>query len=111
MSPQEKPGDISADISVEETLTEAETERIFAGLLAGDPTPRRYHAIVLSLRTQDGQLVGALMAATVWTWLSIDLLWVDPSLRGHYAQLNDFPVGHTQFQLAKSLSNQIQISV
>ncbi len=74
MSAQEEPRNVSADISVEQALTEAETERIYTGLLANDPTPRRYDALILGLRTPDGQLVGALLAATVWNWLSIDIL-------------------------------------
>jgi GNAT superfamily N-acetyltransferase len=40
---------------------------------------RRLHSVFVR---QTGQLAGALIAATVWTWLSIDVLWVDPSHRG-----------------------------
>jgi GNAT superfamily N-acetyltransferase len=65
-------------------LTEAETRRLYDGLLASDPAelPRNYAPLTLSLRSSESQLVGGLLASTVWNWLSIDVLWVDPSLRG-----------------------------
>ncbi len=133
-------------INLEEALTDAETAKLYAGLLADDPTPRRYRSLTLGLRASDQQFAGALLAATVWSWLSIDVLWVEPSLRGRgfgramvreaeriaqergcthvrldtfdfqargfyeglgyrvYAQLESFPVGHTQFHLTKSLA-------
>jgi ribosomal protein S18 acetylase RimI-like enzyme len=133
-------------IKQEEALTQAETEQLYAGLLANDPAPRRYQTLTLTLRTPEHLLVGALLGATTWTWLSIDVLWVEPSFRRRgcgqsmvreaervalergctrarldtfdfqarsfyervgyhvYAQLDDFPVGHTQFHLAKSIA-------
>lgn len=133
-------------IKLEEGLTDTETARLYAGLLATDPTPRRYQTLTLGLRTPDQQLAGALLAATIWCWLSIDVLWIEPSLRGRgfgremvreaervaqergctharldtfdfqarsfyeglgyrmYAQLDDFPVGHTQFHLTRVLA-------
>jgi ribosomal protein S18 acetylase RimI-like enzyme len=69
-------------IGLEEALTESETERVYAGLLAGDPAPRRYQTLVLALRAVDHRLSGALLAATVWNWLSIDVVWIEPALRG-----------------------------
>lgn len=69
-------------INREDTLTEAETQRLYAGLLASDPAPRRYQQLVLSLRDADQQLTGALLSAIVWGWLSIDVLWIEPALRG-----------------------------
>ena len=132
-------------INREKALTDDETGQLYAGLLALDPAPRCYEALILSLRTPDQQLAGALLAATAWTWLSIDVLWVEPSLRGRgfgramahkaesiarergctrarldtfdfqarsfyerlgyrvYAQLEGFPVGHTQFHLTRSI--------
>jgi GNAT superfamily N-acetyltransferase len=70
-------------IIAEAALSEAETQLLYAGLLAADPAdrPRRYGPLTLTVR--DGQrLLGGLLAATVWTWLSIDVLWVSPELRG-----------------------------
>ena len=134
-------------IKEESSLSESDTQRIFDGLLAADPAtqPRQYTPLVLSLRDEDSRLVGVVMAATIWNWLSIDVLWVDHALRGRghgqrlmmeaeqiarrrgctharldtfdfqardfyerlgfvvYAQLNDFPEGHAQFHMRKSL--------
>lgn len=133
------------EIMQEEALTQAETDRLYGGLLARDPIPRRYESLVLTLRTPQRQLVGALLGATMWNWLSIDALWVDESHRGRgfgqsmvreaeriaaqrgctrarldtfdfqarsfyermgyrvYAQLDDYPEGHTHFHLSKSI--------
>jgi ribosomal protein S18 acetylase RimI-like enzyme len=65
-------------------LTEADTQQLYAGLVASDPAdqPRQYAPLTLGLRSSESQLVGGLLAATVWTWLSIDVLWVDPTVRG-----------------------------
>lgn len=69
-------------IKLEEALTETETEQLYAGLLAIDPTPRHYQPLALTIRAPGQPLAGALLAATVWSWLSIDVLWIDPALRG-----------------------------
>ena len=134
-------------IAEEASLDPADTQRIYDGLLATDPReqPRGYAPLVLSLRDEDARLRGGVLASTVWSWLSIDALWVDPALRGlgHgqrlmldaerlaaergctracldtfdfqargfyeqlgysvYAHLDDFPVGHVQFHMQKSL--------
>ena len=134
-------------ITEEASLDAADTQRIYDGLLATDPRgqPRSYAPLVLSLRDEDARLRGGVLASTVWNWLSIDALWVDPALRGlgHgrrlmvdaeriaaargctrarldtfdfqarrfyerlgysvYAHLDDFPVGHVQFHMQKSL--------
>lgn len=68
----------------EASLDAADTQRIYDGLLATDPPghPRRYAPLVLSLRDEDSRLLGGVLASTVWNWLSIDALWVDPALRG-----------------------------
>jgi GNAT superfamily N-acetyltransferase len=70
-------------IIAEATLSEAETQSLYAGLLAADPSdqPRRYAPLTLTVREGE-RLLGGLLAATVWTWLSIDALWVSPELRG-----------------------------
>lgn len=71
-------------IAYEASLTDADTQQLYEGLLANDPPgqPRHYAPLTLSLRDPESRLVGGIMAATVWTWLSIDVLWVDPALRG-----------------------------
>lgn len=69
-------------IELEEALTVGETDRLYAGLLTTDPTPRRYKPLTLGLRAQGEQIAGALLAATLWNWLSIDVLWIEPSIRG-----------------------------
>ena len=71
-------------IEEEPSLDEADTQRIYDGLLATDPTsqPRRYAPLVLSLRDSDARLMGGVLASTVWNWLSIDALWIDDTLRG-----------------------------
>ena len=72
------------DITEESSLDAADVQRIYDGLLATDPLeqPRGYAALVLSLRDEDLQLRGGVLASTIWNWLSIDALWVDPRLRG-----------------------------
>jgi ribosomal protein S18 acetylase RimI-like enzyme len=71
-------------ITQEASLTEADLQQLYAGLLASDPPgqPRHVAPLRLSLRTSESKIVGGLLAGTVWTWLSIDLIWVDPKLRG-----------------------------
>ena len=69
-------------------LSDADTQALYAGLLTADPPeqPRSYASLTLAVRDGD-RLVAGLMAATVWTWLSIDVLWVSPELRGqHYGR-------------------------
>lgn len=72
-------------IVVEENGAGQVPERVRRGLRQADPAgvpPRDYHAVCLSLRAADGALVGGVYGATLWEWLMIDGLWVDPSLRG-----------------------------
>ena len=134
-------------IREESALDETETQQLYAGLHTADPAtqPRRFASLTLALRDEEQRLVGGLLASTVWNWLAVDVLWVDPALRGRgfgkrlmqtaeqiaitrgctharldtfdfqarafyerlgyavYAQLDDFPVGHTQFHLRKQL--------
>jgi ribosomal protein S18 acetylase RimI-like enzyme len=73
------------EITEEGSLDASETQRIYDGLLATDPSgqPRHYAPLVLSLRDADSRLVGGVLASTVWNWLSIDALWVEPRLRGY----------------------------
>ena len=69
-------------------LSDADTQTLYAGLLATDPAkqPRNYTPFSLAVRDGD-RLVAGLLAATVWTWLSIDVLWVSSELRNqHYGR-------------------------
>jgi GNAT superfamily N-acetyltransferase len=72
------------EIKEEQSLDAADTQRIHDGLLATDPVnqPRLYAPLLLSLRDSDSRLVGGVLASTIWTWLSIDALWVHQELRG-----------------------------
>jgi ribosomal protein S18 acetylase RimI-like enzyme len=65
------------------SLSDADTRTLYDGLLATDPVeqPRAYASLGLTVHDGD-RLVAGLMAATVWRWLSIDVLWVSPELRG-----------------------------
>ncbi len=125
-----------------------ETAQLYAGLMASDPAaqPRAFSSLTLVLRDRNHAMVGALTGATLWQWLSIDVLWIATPQRGHghgaalvrhaeaiaiargclharldtfdfqargfyerlgytvYGALDGFPLGHTQFHLAKLLS-------
>lgn len=72
------------EINEEQSLDELEIQRIYDGLVATDPInqPRHYAPLSLSLRDADLRLVGGVLASTVWSWLSIDALWVSQELRG-----------------------------
>ena len=66
----------------EASLGDADTGALYAGLLASDPPERPRQYAPLALTVHDGaRLVAGLMAATVWTWLSIDVVWVSAELR------------------------------
>jgi len=60
-------------------------EQLVAGLGAAlpqevqgfDRTP-----LAITLRTSSGRLIGGLSGHTLWGWLSIEMLWVDPAARG-----------------------------
>jgi GNAT superfamily N-acetyltransferase len=47
-----------------------------------DAGPRDWQPIAISLRSTEGKIVGGVYGATMWSWLMIDGLWVDASLRG-----------------------------
>ena len=70
-------------IVVQASLSDADSDALYAGLLATDPSDRPRAYAGLALTVHDGaRLVAGLTGATVWTWLSIDVLWVSPELRG-----------------------------
>lgn len=83
---------IEPTISEERELPPDDLARLYAGLMAADPpTPlgRNYRPLVLAMRAADGTLLGGLLGETVWTWLSVGVIWVSPEFRGagHGARL------------------------
>src|SRR5262245_6461259 len=46
---------------------------------AGD---QHYEALTIVLRDRRGHLVGGLLGATFWRWLTVDFLWIADDLRG-----------------------------
>jgi GNAT superfamily N-acetyltransferase len=55
------------------------------GIRESDPREvgdRDWKPINYALRSENGSVVGGIYGATMWTWLMIDGLWIDPSLRG-----------------------------
>jgi GNAT superfamily N-acetyltransferase len=83
---------MAAKLSITDRVDDADLARIKAGLAASDPALGPYApsplAVLLHAREQGGAggdrgaLVGGLIGETVWAWLSIRLLWVDPAHRG-----------------------------
>jgi GNAT superfamily N-acetyltransferase len=41
-----------------------------------------YAPLVLALRDPDGRVIGGLVGETYWSWLHVDALWLDESVRG-----------------------------
>jgi GNAT superfamily N-acetyltransferase len=81
-----------ARLSVSDRVDDATLARIEAGLAASDPTVGPYVRAPLAVLLHDaerdgtaalvGGLIGGLIGETVWQWLSVRLLWVDPARRG-----------------------------
>jgi GNAT superfamily N-acetyltransferase len=75
-------------LSVSDRVDEAALARIEEGLAASDPTVGPYVRAPLAVLLHDAErdgteaLVGGLIGETVWQWLSVRLLWVDPAHRG-----------------------------
>ena len=71
-------------IEHESELSADETKQLYAGLLASDPVehPRQFAPLILVLRDDQQTMIGALTGATLWHWLSIDVLWIAVSHRG-----------------------------
>lgn len=42
----------------------------------------RYEEINLTVKNNDGRVIGGLLATLCWNWIEIDILWVEESLRG-----------------------------
>jgi len=79
-------------LTVADRVDDAVLARINAGLAASDPALGPYAPAPLAVLLHEpergggggdpGALVGGLIGGTVWEWLSIRLLWVDPAHRG-----------------------------
>jgi GNAT superfamily N-acetyltransferase len=75
-------------LTVTDRVAAADLERIEAGLATSDPALGPYAPAPLAVLLHDqggsdpGALVGGLIGETVWGWLSVRLLWVDPAHRG-----------------------------
>jgi GNAT superfamily N-acetyltransferase len=83
---------MAAKLSVTDRVDDADLARIKAGLAASDPALGPYAPLPLAVLLHGperggaggdaGALIGGLIGETVWEWLSIRLLWVDPAHRG-----------------------------
>jgi GNAT superfamily N-acetyltransferase len=75
-------------LSVSDRVDDTTLACIEAGLAASDPTVGPYVRAPLAVLLHDAEragteaLVGGLIGETVWQWLSVRLLWVDPAHRG-----------------------------
>ena len=77
-------------LSIAERIDEGDLAQIRAGLAASDPALGPYAPAPLAVLLHapqpgggdPGALIGGLIGETVWEWLSIRLLWVDPGNRG-----------------------------
>jgi GNAT superfamily N-acetyltransferase len=59
-------------------------EAVRRGIREADPAdvgPRDFEPLILSLRNPDDRIIGGLYGATMWSWLMIDGLWIDATLR------------------------------
>ena len=78
-------------LSVTDRASEGDLAQIRAGLAASDPALGPYAPVPLAVLLHapqpggggdSGALIGGLVGETVWGWLSVRLLWVDPGHRG-----------------------------
>jgi GNAT superfamily N-acetyltransferase len=73
-------------LSVEEVAAEADVHLIEHGLTEHATEsaiePRHHRQLAVTLRDDDGRLIGGLTADTVWGWLQVKLLWVTSEHRG-----------------------------
>jgi len=60
-------------------------EAVIAGLGAYNAArvgPRNSAPLAISLRDDDGTIVGGLIGELKWQWLHVDLMWIDEAYRG-----------------------------
>lgn len=79
-------------ITLTETENTSECAEVIAQLRAFNIAhlgPSRRKGLNLVLRNEAGDLKAGLVGVTYWSWLHVDFLWVDESLRGqgHGAKL------------------------
>lgn len=79
-------------IVVTDVANESDRESVEAGLVAFNATRSPYHAAAgdpgqaaqpldVLLRDADGTLLGGIICVTFWSWLSIELVWLDERAR------------------------------
>jgi GNAT superfamily N-acetyltransferase len=82
---------MAPQLSITDRVAEADLARIRDGLAASDPALEPYAPVPLAVLLHepdaggagdDSMLVGGLLGETVWEWLSVRLLWIDPAHRG-----------------------------
>jgi GNAT superfamily N-acetyltransferase len=72
-------------ITVESGPAEVVREAVLTGLRAFNrrhAEPPGFEPLVVSARDSSGAIIGGLVGLTGWTWLHVDLLWVDDGHRG-----------------------------
>jgi GNAT superfamily N-acetyltransferase len=72
-------------ITVSDRVDDAIRAELTAGLEAASLEtvgPFRPEPLAILLHDVAGRLVGGLIGRSLWGWLTIELLWIDPSLRG-----------------------------
>ena len=72
-------------ITVEPEPSDEVREAVLAGLRSFNrrhAEPPGFAPLVVSARDASGTIVGGLVGLTGWTWLHVDLLWVDDAHRG-----------------------------
>src|SRR5512139_845315 len=74
------------NLSIEDESSAVDTGAIERGLiehaLASGIEPRNHRPLVVLIRDDGGEVVGGLLAATVWGWLHVKELWVATQYRG-----------------------------
>lgn len=75
----------TCSLTIESDITKEDREAIEAGLTAynkscvGEPN---FEPLTITIRNQDGNIVGGLLGACRLGWLHVGILWMDESLRG-----------------------------
>lgn len=68
-----------------EGLTNEDEQTIYQGLVSfGEQyvPGRNYRTVNLGIRDKSGELIAGLLGSTVWEWLQVNALWVNPNYRG-----------------------------
>ncbi len=73
-----------SSITITDTPDPGDVQFIENGLSAYNlrhAPPENYQRLVVTLRADDGTLYGGIIGNTWWSWLRIDVLWVDEAVR------------------------------